>query len=104
MERDQKTGRFLSGNKVAVGNRGNRNPKWGNKNAVKHGFYETITIMEVQDDGRLLIFQSGAGAVRINPSAYYVVNDNEKQGFAIRMNIVEYLLARGFKLHPKKVT
>ncbi|WP_338754879.1 hypothetical protein [Bacillus sp. FJAT-52991] len=103
MERDPKTGRFLPGNKAAVGNRGNCNPKWGNKNAVKHGFYETITIMKVQDDGWLFIFQSGAGAVRINPDAYYVVSDNEKQGFAIRMNIVEDLLSRGFKLHPEKV-
>lgn len=39
MERDLKTGRFLPGNKVAVGNRGNTKPKWGNRNALKHGLY-----------------------------------------------------------------
>jgi len=39
-ERDPKTGKFLPGNKITQGNKGNRKPKWGNKNAVVTGEHE----------------------------------------------------------------
>ena len=41
MERDVR-GRFLPGNQVARGNRGNRQPKYGNNNAMKHGLYSQL--------------------------------------------------------------
>lgn len=39
MNRDPVTGKFIQGNKVAIGNRGNRLSKWGNENARKHGLF-----------------------------------------------------------------
>lgn len=73
MERDPKTRRFLPGNKAAVGNRGNRKPKWRNKNALKHGFFQQVFIsMCVDDDGWLKIHQSGVGSVKINPAAIMI--------------------------------
>ncbi|EJQ03650.1 hypothetical protein IE3_05402 [Bacillus cereus BAG3X2-1] len=36
VRKQKKTGAPI-GNKNAVGNSGNKNPKWGNKNAVGHG-------------------------------------------------------------------
>lgn len=41
MERDS-LGRFLPGNQVAKGNRGNRQPKTGNKNAFKQVYLGSL--------------------------------------------------------------
>lgn len=57
MNRDPKTGRFLPGNKTAVGNRGNRKPKWGNKNAMTHGMYAEIFLPRIRDGYLYLISQ-----------------------------------------------
>lgn len=32
-------GRFIKGNTIAKGNKGNTESKWGNQNALKHGIY-----------------------------------------------------------------
>lgn len=50
MERDRKTGRFMPGNKIAVGNKGNREPKWRNRNAVKHGFDSLYKECWIEDE------------------------------------------------------
>lgn len=42
--RNPRTGRFLPGNQMAKENRGNCNPKWGNKNALVTGEHERIGI------------------------------------------------------------
>lgn len=55
MERDPKTGKFVSGNKVAVGNKGNRKPKLRNRNAVKHGYTSVYKRCWILEDGRLCI-------------------------------------------------
>ncbi len=61
----KKTGAPLN-NKNAVGNSGNRNPKWGNKNAVghgapkgnhnamTHGLYATVVYEHLSDEDRVL--------------------------------------------------
>ncbi|RKQ13449.1 hypothetical protein [Ureibacillus endophyticus] len=41
LQRDEK-GRFVRGNTISVGNKGNTYPKWGNKNAKKHGFFSCL--------------------------------------------------------------
>lgn len=69
MERDPKTGRFLPGNKAAVGNRGNRKPKWGNKNAVKHGMYSEIFLPKISDGYLYLISQYNI--MRLKPEYFY---------------------------------
>ncbi|MBY0124501.1 hypothetical protein [Bacillus sp. S/N-304-OC-R1] len=72
MERDPKTGRFLPGNKIAAGNRGNCKPKWGNKNALKHGFFATHQLARFTQDGELEIFTSKGIAYRIAPDYFFV--------------------------------
>ena len=52
--RDPQTGRFLSGNQAAVGNKGNRNPKWRNKNAFKHGLYANGRLIQALKDVGML--------------------------------------------------
>jgi len=103
MDRDCRTGRFQIGNQVASGNAGNRNPKWGNKNARKHGLFETVTIMAVNDDGWLSVIQSGSGKVRVHPSAYYEHEESGQQFYAIRTDVIEDLKARGFHLNPERL-
>ncbi|MED1489182.1 MULTISPECIES: hypothetical protein [Bacillus] len=95
MDRDPKTGRFLPGNKAAVGNRGNRNPKWGNKNALKHGFYGKVSLWKVQNDGNLRISQSGGLAVIIKPGGFIKDKDGS---IMLRNDIVEKLREMGFVL------
>ena len=58
MERDS-LGRFLPGNQVAKGNRGNRQPKYGNKNAFKHGLRQTYTGLLPSRGGGLSIYKNG---------------------------------------------
>lgn len=71
MERDPVTGRFLPGNKIAVGNRGNRNPKWGNKNAFKHGFYGHVQLHKFDKDGCLYVFFNRNFAYKVTPDQYF---------------------------------
>lgn len=71
MERDPETGRFLAGNKAAIGNKGNRNPKWGNKNAVKHGLFSSGPFAKVHKDGNLYIFTSRKRCIRIEPDGFF---------------------------------
>lgn len=77
MERDPKTGRFLPGNQIAVGNRGNRSPKWGNKNAVKHGFFAKYQLARFTQEGELEVFTSKGVAYRIHPD-YYFIDDQDR--------------------------
>lgn len=70
MNQDIKTGRFLPGNKSAAGNKGNTHPKWGNKNAVKHGLYATVIVPKVKEDGCLYLYKSSGGVVRIAPEGF----------------------------------
>lgn len=77
MERDPKTGRFLPGNKASVGNRGNRNPKWGNKNALKHGFFADNQLAKINENGELEIFTSRGVAYRIDPR-YFFMDDQDR--------------------------
>lgn len=74
MGRCKETGRFTKGNQAAVGNRGNRNPKWGNKNAFKHGLYGVQCLAKIREDGNLQIqIGSGRGGVsvyRLPPSLF----------------------------------
>lgn len=93
MERDPKTGRFLPGNQIAVGNRGNRTPKWGNKNALKHGLFQTIRFPRIMDDGWLCIYQNGVYPVKIKPGTFYEEDDGS---IVIREDIAEELRKRGF--------
>lgn len=70
MQRDS-LGRFIRGNQVAKGNRGNTSAKWGNKNAVKHGLYSTYNTALLDTDGNLCVFLSMNNVVRIPPSHFY---------------------------------
>ncbi|TWS94568.1 hypothetical protein [Streptococcus sp. sy018] len=58
MERDSR-GRFLPGNQVAKGNKGNRQPKYGNKNALKHGLNQRYTGLLPSRTGGLSIYKGG---------------------------------------------
>ncbi|MDP4085796.1 MAG: hypothetical protein Q8934_14415 [Bacillota bacterium] len=96
MERDPKTGRFLLGNQIAVGNKGNRKPKWGNKNAIKHGAYGLITpLAKVHNDGNLYIWISRKTVIKIAPEGFIKYEDGR---IAIRDDIAPLLEERGVKL------
>lgn len=69
MERD-KQGRFLAGNQVAIGNKGNRRPKFGNKNAVKHGLRRRYTGLLLNRTGGLSIYKGGLYIGEL-PSKYF---------------------------------
>lgn len=87
-ERGPNTGRFLTGNKVAAGNSGNRKSKWGNRNAVKHGFFSRIMPPHVGRDGWLHIYHAN---IRISPSAFYIANN----AIYIRQDILDILKEKG---------
>jgi uncharacterized protein YjcR len=93
MERDPKTGRFLSGNKAAVGNKGNRLPKWGNKNAVKHGFYQTFIIPSIGEDGNLYLYKKSVGYTVIPPNGFF---KDEEGRIWIRDDITTKLEEMGY--------
>ncbi len=95
MERDPKTGKFLSGNKVAAGNKGNHKPKWGNKNALKHGFFQTFIFPELKDDGNLYLHKKGLDTVVIKPAGFF---KDEEGKIRIRNDVAEYLEEIGFVL------
>lgn len=59
-QRDE-LGRFVIGNTVAVGNKGNCYAKYGNKNAKKHGLFEKVLHGQeiVGDDLILYAFHKG---------------------------------------------
>lgn len=84
-----KLGRFAPGNQIAVGNQGNRNPKWGNRNAVKHGFYEKFTAYNVDPDGwlNISVLNSAPARIRIHPDSFFV----DEVGVHIREDILEKL-------------
>jgi hypothetical protein len=92
MERDPKSGRFLPGNQTAVGNRGNRKPKWGNKNAKKHGLFSTFVFPRILDDGRLLLYKKGYDPIVISPEGF-IIDDGY---LCIRTDILEELEEYGF--------
>lgn len=74
MERDSR-GRFLPGNQVAKGNKGNRNPKNGNKNALKHGLRSSYTGLLPSQRGGLSIYRKGAYHGTLPDKYYYYSND-----------------------------
>ncbi|GEM_PF-1938973 len=59
-QRDER-GRFVRGNTVAVGNKGNRHSKYGNENAKKHGMYSKLLFAQeiVGDELILHAFHKG---------------------------------------------
>ncbi|HEM6577781.1 hypothetical protein [Streptococcus orisratti] len=69
MDRDR-FGRFLPGNQAAVGNRGNRKPKYGNNNAMKHGLYHQYTGVLHSRNGGLSIYNNGIYLGTL-PEKYY---------------------------------
>ncbi|OKL35497.1 hypothetical protein [Domibacillus mangrovi] len=98
MQRDPKTGRFLPGNQVAAGNRGNQKPKWGNKNAVKHGFYQTFIVPKMQSDGSLHLYKKGVDIVAIQPEGYRLEEDGS---ISIRDDVAAVLDEMGFVLERR---
>lgn len=95
MDRDPKTGRFLPGNREAVGNKGNRKPKWGNQNALKHGFFTTAFIVPIIKDRKLYLSKKGIPSVVIGPEGFLV--DDEGR-IRIRNDVAERLEDMGYKL------
>lgn len=67
----------------------------GNKNALKHGFYEKVSLWKVQNDWNLRISQSGGLTVIIRPSGFIKDADGSTM---LRNDIVEKLREMGFVL------
>lgn len=93
-QRDE-LGRFVKGNTVARGNKGNRQPKYGNQNALKHGLYARTYLYYIKrlDDGSLLL-NNGINPIRINKDGYKVKNDR----IYIRNDVADHLKKLGYGL------
>ena len=76
MERDAR-GRFLPGNQVARGNRGNRQPKYGNNNAMKHGLYNRYTGLLPSRSGSLSIYKNGVYLGFLRKEYFYTTDKGE---------------------------
>lgn len=93
-QRDE-LGRFVKGNTVAKGNKGNTQPKWGNKNAIKHGLFSTHNTALIDSNGNLAIYLSMNNVIRIPPSHFY----EDGQGrMRIHNDFVDLLESMGVKL------
>ncbi|MGG4462630.1 hypothetical protein ABEO79_00235 [Micromonospora provocatoris] len=101
MQRDQATGRFMKGNTASIGNKGNRNPKWGNKNAVKHGLYETVILPKILDNGNLSLIKMNpikgfiSGYI-LHSSTFHI--DEIDKGFWINTDVIQQLNEKGLQL------
>lgn len=96
MDRDPKTGRFLTGNRAALGNKGNTRPKWGNKSALKHGIAgigATPLLLERED--ALYVFVSKKNSIRINNEHYI---KNEDGSISFHDDVVPVLESFGIQL------
>lgn len=71
--KDPVTGRFLPGNKIAKGNKGNRRPKYGNSNALKNGMYKRIAM--VADNGWLIVDQGPYRAKWFSPETFVLLDN-----------------------------
>lgn len=76
MERDVR-GRFLPGNQVARGNRGNRQPKYGNNNAMKHGLYNRYTGLFPSRNGSLSIYKNGVYLGSLRKEYFHTTDKGE---------------------------
>lgn len=93
MERD-KLGRFLPGNQVAKGNRGNRKPKFGNTNALKHGLRRGYTGLLPRRTGGVSVYKKGAYLGTLPDKYFY---HSEDGALWVDYNACQYLiLACGF--------
>ncbi|MCY7110831.1 hypothetical protein MK435_08185 [Streptococcus oralis] len=88
MERDVR-GRFLPGNQVARGNRGNRQPKYGNNNAMKHGLYNRYTGLLPGRSGSLSIYKNGVYLGSLHKKYYHIT---EKGEIMIDVQVVQRLI------------
>ncbi len=95
LERDPNTGRFLPGNKAAVGNRGNRHPKYGNKNAMTHGCFAVWTGYRLNDDGTLTLFSTSRDfkAVKVSRNGYTLNSNGEPD---LKEEVLTAIRERGF--------
>ncbi|SEN86719.1 hypothetical protein SAMN04488134_102136 [Amphibacillus marinus] len=73
MQRDDR-GRFMKGNSMAGGNKGNTLPKYGNKNAVRHGLYSTFQVVTklTTTDEYLYIYLSRSNMIKIATSHFFI--------------------------------
>jgi hypothetical protein len=95
VNRDSLTGRFLPGNQIARGNRGNRKAKWGNKNALKHGLFGISEPLVKYKDGKLQFFVSLNRIITIDPKGYF---EDERGRIWIRNDVANELVKLGVKL------
>lgn len=93
-QRDE-LGRFVKGNTVAKGNKGNTNSKWGNQNALKHGLYARTYnyTYKILEDGTLNL-NNGVKPLLIRPAGYKVINER----IYIRDDLSEQLQRWGYGL------
>ena len=89
MERDSR-GRFLPGNQVAKGNKGNRKPKYGNSNALKHGLRRGYTGLLPSLKGGVSIYKNGAYLGTL-PDKYF--HHSEDGALWVDYNASQYLIS-----------
>lgn len=88
LDRDPETGRFLPGNQVAAGNRGNKKPKYANRNAEKHGLYSNYVNAREIDGGFLFIYTKRGDVMVIPPDGFF---RDEQDRLRIRNDYSEIL-------------
>lgn len=88
-----KLGRFIRGNTIAKGNKGNTKPKYNNQNALKHGLFANIPAIKTLEDGSLYI-SNGIESFSIKEAGFYI--DDNKIWF--RNDVATVLEKAGFRL------
>jgi hypothetical protein len=90
-----KRGRFAPGNQISAGNSGNRSPKWGNTNAVKHGLFRIkLNLYKVDPDGwlHLIMIRGESINIRIHPDKF----TKDGEGIRLHNDVVDGLEKLGY--------
>ncbi len=72
MERDE-FGRFAKGNTQAIGNKGNKRPKWHNRNAIRTGEYANESGLYYEKEELYIIYKNESVAI-IDKDYYKIVD------------------------------
>lgn len=85
-------GRFVKGNSVAKGNKGNTKSKWGNQNALKHGKYSYYKGL-FYNKGFLYVIINGYSIGVIADKDYFIRKEyGTINTIYIKRKVAEYLV------------
>lgn len=82
-------GRFVKGNSVAKGNKGNTSPKWGNLNAMKDGWYSRYSGIYLTIDGIAFVIHQNVSVGVLHKDDYLIAKD---KSCLVKDEVASYLI------------